>query len=230
MKILKNVFCVLSLCLAVAALVLFFIPFAQVNLTDGSSVTGVAAEFAFGSLNGQSIGRSSDILFCGILTLLTAVFAALSFKFKGSRWATIGFSIVDAVYMLVIALSHSNKFVDVQNLVLENKIGDNTTAYINSAPLLISIALFLTFAAAVAYLLIADKIAVAESEEAKLTIPKKVVKFFKDYKGEIKKIVWPGPKSVVKNTIIVLIMCLIIGAFIWAIDIGLNALLRLIYK
>jgi preprotein translocase subunit SecE len=229
-KILKNVFGVLAVLLAVAALVLFFIPFAQVNLTDGSTVKGVAAEFAIGSVNGQTIGKSSDILFCGILTILTVVFAALSFKFKGSRWATIGFSIVDAVYMLVVALFHSNKFVDVQNLVSEKLIGDNTTAYLNNAPLLISIALFLTFAAAVAYLLIADKIAVAEAEEATLTIPQKVIKFLKDYKGEIKKIVWPGPKSVVKNTVIVLIMCVVIGAFIWAIDIGLNALLRLIYK
>ena len=228
MKILKNVFGVLAVLLAVAALVLFFIPFAQVNLTDGSSVQGVAAEFAFGSVDGHTTGKSSDILFCGILTLLTAVFAALSFKFKGSRWATVGFSIVDAVYMLVIALSHSNKFVDVQELVAEKFIGDNTTQYLNNAPLLISIALFLTFAAAAAYLLIADKIAATASGDA--TVPQKVVRFLKDYKGEIKKITWPNFKSVVKNTIIVLVMCVIIGLFIWAIDLGLNALLRLIYK
>ncbi len=231
MKTLKTVFGVLTIVLAVAALALFFVlPFGRVNLADGTFVEGVASEFAFGSIADKSIGKSSDILFCGILTLLSAVFAGLSIKFKGTRWATIGFSGVSAVYMLVIGLSHSNYFLDTQGLIAVGKVNNGSTAYINSAPLIIAAALFLTLAAGIAYLLIADKIAVAESEDAKLPIPKRVVKFFKDYKGEIKKIVWPNLRTVVKNTIIVLVICAIVGVFIWAIDIGLNALLRLIYK
>ena len=231
MKTTKKLFSVLSICLAVVAtLLLFIIPFAQVNLADGSSIKGVAAEFAFGSIDGHTAGKSSDILFCGILTLLTAVFAGLSFKFKGARWATFGFSFVDAVYMLVIALSHSNKFIDVQGIVPENLIGDNSTQYLNNAPLLISIALFLTCASSVAYLLIADKLAVMEEGSGKLTILKKIVKFLKDYKSEFKKIVWPNFRTVMKNTLIVFLMCAAVGLFIWAIDFGLDALLKLIYK
>ncbi len=46
----------------------------------------------------------------------------------------------------------------------------------------------------------------------------KIVRFFRDIIGEIKKIVWPTGKSVVKNTVVVIIMCLIVGAFIWLFD------------
>ena len=56
----------------------------------------------------------------------------------------------------------------------------------------------------------------------------KVGKFFRDYKSEYKKIVWPNLKDVLKNTFIVLVMCLIIGALIWIVDFGLGQLLSLI--
>ena len=79
-----------------------------------------------------------------------------------------------------------------------------------------------------AYLLIDDYIEVKESNGAKQTIIKRIIRFFRDYKSEIKKIVWPGWKDVAKNTVIVLIMCLIIGALIWIIDFGLGKLLELI--
>ncbi|MBE6727243.1 MAG: preprotein translocase subunit SecE [Ruminococcaceae bacterium] len=90
------------------------------------------------------------------------------------------------------------------------------------------IALFLFAAFAIAYLLIDDYIEVAASKGEKLTIPKRVVRFFRDYKSEVKKIVWPGPRDIVKNTLIVLIMCLLIGALIWVFDFGLGKLLELI--
>ena len=52
----------------------------------------------------------------------------------------------------------------------------------------------------------------------------KVKKFFKDYKSEFKKIVWPSKKQVINNTLIVIAAILVIGAFIW----GLDAILSLI--
>ncbi|MBQ3499288.1 MAG: preprotein translocase subunit SecE [Clostridia bacterium] len=51
---------------------------------------------------------------------------------------------------------------------------------------------------------------------------KAVAKFFKDLKGENKKIVWPSAKTVLKNTGIVLAVVLIVGAAIWLIDFGLS--------
>ncbi len=54
-------------------------------------------------------------------------------------------------------------------------------------------------------------------------IAKAIAKFFKDLKGETKKIVWPNAKTVLKNTGIVLAVVLIIGAAIWLVDWGLSA-------
>ena len=60
---------------------------------------------------------------------------------------------------------------------------------------------------------------------------KAVAKFFKDLKGENKKIVWPNGKTVLKNTGIVLIVVLVVGIPIWLFDWGasegLNALLAI---
>ena len=73
-------------------------------------------------------------------------------------------------------------------------------------------------------------IEVKESNGSKKTIMRRVILFFRDYKSEVKKIVWPGWKEVIKNTVIVLIMCLLIGVLIWLIDFGLGKLLELILQ
>ncbi len=56
------------------------------------------------------------------------------------------------------------------------------------------------------------------------------LKFFRDLKGEFKKIVWPSKKQIINNTIIVIIAVIIIGVAIWAIDLGLAALVELFLK
>ena len=52
-------------------------------------------------------------------------------------------------------------------------------------------------------------------------IGKGIKRFFKDLKGETKKIVWPGRQMVIKSTGIVLAAILVIGAGIWLIDFAL---------
>ena len=47
-------------------------------------------------------------------------------------------------------------------------------------------------------------------------------RFFKDFKGETKKIVWPDAKTVLKSTGIVLIVVAILTIFVAAIDFGLE--------
>ncbi len=44
------------------------------------------------------------------------------------------------------------------------------------------------------------------------------VKFFKEVKSEMKKVVWPSRKQVVNNTLIVIASVLIIGVVIWLLD------------
>ena len=59
-----------------------------------------------------------------------------------------------------------------------------------------------------------------------------VCRYFRELKSELKKVVWPTPKQVVKNTLIVLASVVIVGIFIWVFDFvagnGINALIDLI--
>ena len=60
----------------------------------------------------------------------------------------------------------------------------------------------------------------------------KTCKYFRELRSELKKVVWPTPKQVVKNTLVVLVCVLIVGAFIWIFDLvateGINALIDLV--
>ena len=67
--------------------------------------------------------------------------------------------------------------------------------------------------------------------EKKSTAKKKPLislKFFSDIKGELKKVVWPKPKTVFKNTGIVLICIIISSIFVDSLDFGLTQLLSTI--
>jgi preprotein translocase subunit SecE len=56
----------------------------------------------------------------------------------------------------------------------------------------------------------------------------KTGKFFRDCKNEIKKIVWPTPKTVFRNMGVVLAVIVVIGVFIFLLDWGLTSLLGLV--
>ena len=51
----------------------------------------------------------------------------------------------------------------------------------------------------------------------------KIKKFFKDYRGERKKIVWPDAKMVLKSTGVVILVVAIVSLIIYGIDQGLSA-------
>ena len=57
---------------------------------------------------------------------------------------------------------------------------------------------------------------------------KKMTKFFRDCKGEVKKIVWPAPKSVFKNMGVVLVTMLIVCLFVFGLDTLFMKLLSLV--
>lgn len=63
-----------------------------------------------------------------------------------------------------------------------------------------------------------EKPAKAKKGNIFVRIGKKIKGFIKDFKGETKKIVWPGAKEVIKSTGVVLLAVLIIGAGIWLAD------------
>ena len=57
----------------------------------------------------------------------------------------------------------------------------------------------------------------------------KIAKYFRELKSELKKVVWPTPKQVLKNAVIVLACVVVVGVFIWLFDFvaqfGINALI-----
>ena len=42
--------------------------------------------------------------------------------------------------------------------------------------------------------------------------------YFKDFKAELKKVIWPTPKQLVNNTITVIVMVLITAVIVFALD------------
>ena len=229
MKTVNRICQILSVIFAVVSLVLFFTPFATI-ITKGGDTTMVGAALGFGAKTEiagveYDMARSADILFCFWLSAIGLVLSIFSFKSKGVRYFAPAVGLGTGIYMLVIALSSANKFVDARPL--SEKLGVTNIKYASSV-LFAAIALLLFAVAAAAYLLIDDYIEVMQSKGAKRTIFKRVIAFLKDYKSEVKKIVWPGIKDVAKNTVIVLVMCLIVGAFIWLLDLGLGKLIELI--
>ena len=61
----------------------------------------------------------------------------------------------------------------------------------------------------------------------------KVCKYFHELRSELKKVVWPTPQQVLKNTAIVVVCVIAVGVFIWLFDfiaqIGIDALIRVFH-
>ena len=60
------------------------------------------------------------------------------------------------------------------------------------------------------------------------TVEKSRGSFFRNLKIEFKKIIWPDKKSVVRQTVLILIVTIILGVIIKLLDTGVQALLSLI--
>jgi len=58
----------------------------------------------------------------------------------------------------------------------------------------------------------------AEATAQKKKSGNKFLRFFKELKSELKKVVWPSKSQVAKNTVIVIAAVIIIGIVIWVLD------------
>ena len=67
-----------------------------------------------------------------------------------------------------------------------------------------------------------------KADEKKPSVFARIAKYFRECRSEIKKIVWPTPKATFKNVGIVLSVLLVVGLFVWALDTGFIALLKLV--
>jgi preprotein translocase subunit SecE len=56
----------------------------------------------------------------------------------------------------------------------------------------------------------------------------KIIGFFTDVVKEMKKVTWPRQEELRDSTIIVLVVCGVIAAFVYVIDLAVNYVLKLV--
>ena len=61
-----------------------------------------------------------------------------------------------------------------------------------------------------------------------------IARYFRELRSELKKVVWPTPKQVLKNTLVVIGCVVVVGIVIWMFDfvagLGIDALIGLVTK
>ena len=60
--------------------------------------------------------------------------------------------------------------------------------------------------------------AVKKEDVRKLSFFKKVAKWWREMKSELKKVVWPSPKTILKNTVAALVVMVVSAIVIWGFD------------
>ena len=58
----------------------------------------------------------------------------------------------------------------------------------------------------------------AEKKSEKPPVTQRIARWFREMRSELKKVVWPTPKQLANNTLIVIVAVLIVGAVIGALD------------
>ncbi|MBP7088251.1 MAG: preprotein translocase subunit SecE [Candidatus Omnitrophica bacterium] len=59
---------------------------------------------------------------------------------------------------------------------------------------------------------------------------KKLPKFFKEVREELKKVSWSSRRELIAATIIVIIVCIILTSYIAVVDLGLSRLIQILLK
>ncbi len=74
----------------------------------------------------------------------------------------------------------------------------------------------------------AKDLSTKEVKEKKKKGQNRFLKYLRDLKSEIKKVVWPSRKQVVNNSAIVLTLMVIVALFLAAVDYGVSFLVKLL--
>lgn len=69
------------------------------------------------------------------------------------------------------------------------------------------------------------KTAVKKTDE-KLGIFKRIGKWFRDMKSELKKVVWPTPKQTAKGTVVAIVMMVVCAVVLWGFDSAAQAAVK----
>ena len=221
---------VITAVLAVAVLAIFFFGIVSVTGPEGTfSLSG--AQLALGSKVTSNSGveldfnRSSWYLFTMVFVIIGALCACCSFKWKGATVGGLVCGAVSMIMMLVFSFNKPQMYVDHRPISV-TKLTDIQYTELAAVLTICAIA-FVVFSLITIF--VNDYAEVLESDGAKKPLVKRFVSFIREYKSEIKKIRWPDFKTVLKNTIIVLIVCAVVGAFIWVLDFGLGNLIKWLF-
>lgn len=131
------------------------------------------------------------------------------------------------VAILICVLSNLNMFSDLAAMGLGAWL-DRFFAFITPQKVVFFIAVVVLIIGVYCYF--AGKAKAKKAEEKVGFVPTSIAKFFRDTKGEFRKISWPTFSAVVRNTGITLAVCALLGVAIILIDAGLSALIELLTK
>jgi preprotein translocase subunit SecE len=57
---------------------------------------------------------------------------------------------------------------------------------------------------------------------------KRIAKWFREMKSELKKVVWPSRKQIINNTLVALAVMVVVGIVVWGFDFVANRLVELL--
>ena len=231
MKVAKMISRILAIGCGIAALVMFFCPIFKIVGTEGTfEISGFQLAFGMNTTSWSGNTVNLDVSAYYTFALLTVAFSAImacfSFKKEGYMGSAFWSSLISAVLVLLFRFNTPASYVDYRPITGSTAA---TREYLIFFDLLFALVLASVVLFAVA-VLVADYVAVLESNGEKKTIFKRIITFFREYKSEISKITWPGMSTVSKNTIVVLVMCVIVGILIFLLDTGLVWILDSILK
>ncbi len=228
MKALGTCLRIFAALLAVVTLAAFVVPLVQVTV-GGATATLNGLQITFGHDLSEELGQSNMLVFKGgyyfgalVMSLVTAVTLVwgLFSKKNGLYWTALVTGLLNAIFYLVFLTHRPHSYVDFGRIV-------NPEAHYTAFFVAAAICSFVLVVAAVAALLCKDA---AEAKAAgRPTIPAKIVKFLREYKSELKKVVWPNGRSVLRNTLVVLCVCAFALALIALVDLGLSELFKLCF-
>ncbi len=228
MKVAKIISRIIAIGCGIAALAMFFCPIAKIVGTETFELFGYQLAFGMNakSWSGNTVDMqvSSYYTFAFLTVAFSAVMSCLSFK-KGKYMVSAFVSgIISSILVLLFRFNTVGSYVDFRPITGSTAA---TREYLIFFYMLFAFVLAFTVLSAVA-ILVADYADVLASNGEKKTIFKRFITTIREYKSEIGKITWPGRSTVLKNTLVVLVMCAICGLFIWLLDTGLGKLLELI--
>ncbi len=227
---------ILAAVLGVATFVLLWFGIVHVASAQGTFELS-ASQLAFGStLTKDSMGnalkdavdlnKSAWYFFTFFTAAIAAICSCVSLIRKDNKASTASlvFGAVTGLMTVLFICNTPGTYVDHRPLnIIKGQIWYNNTFV---ALLCVALAFVVV---TIASILIFDYVTVKESNGAKKVLWVRFKAWLLEYKSEIRKVTWPKIPAVVRNTIIVLIMCAIMALFIGLADFGLGNLLELIF-